>query len=520
MRTWGQGRGLKSFDEITCKAKGTSLLSLSYTYDAAGNIQTVSKSGTVYDQYAYDELGQLIREDNRDANKSYTYSYDSRGNILEKKTYAFTLGTLGTVQSTHTYGYATDSWKDRLTSYNGQTITYDAIGNPLTYNNGSSYTFTWEGRQMQTATKGNTTWTYTYNADGLRTGKTDGSTTYSYKWNENGQLSSMVCGTSSAWFYYDHEGKPLYMEYADGNDECSGTYRYILNLQGDVVGLYDLTRDCMAMTYTYDAWGRELSWSTLNSGYAGLLYGNPLTYRGYIYDRETGFYYLQSRYYDPSVGRFLNADGYILTGPGIIGHNMFACCGNNPVNRVDPTGHFWSEIWEFTKTAITEIGKAMGGLSPAYAGCGGAVAIDGPLPFGDIVGIAGMALLTLGAIGQGIYQAVQAPAISVPKVEEKDVTVLPSSTVIYRYGGTNPGNLTPKAKDRYTGLSFSTVPKPGSAMTTIEALNATGFVYAVRDGATHVSVRPLCGTMTDWINAGSNSIWTRAIKSVVIKLGW
>ena len=58
---------------------------------------------------------------------------------------------VGTVQSTHTYGYATDSWKDRLTSYNGQTITYDSIGNPLTYNNGSAYTFTWEGRQMQTA---------------------------------------------------------------------------------------------------------------------------------------------------------------------------------------------------------------------------------------------------------------------------------------------------------------------------------------------------------------------------------
>ena len=116
------------------KANGTSLLSLSYEYDAAGNITKVCKSGVVYSQYAYDELGQLIREDNKDANKSYTYTYDSRGNILEKKTYAFTLGTLGTVQSTHTYGYATDSWKDRLTSYNGQTITYDAIGNPLTYN--------------------------------------------------------------------------------------------------------------------------------------------------------------------------------------------------------------------------------------------------------------------------------------------------------------------------------------------------------------------------------------------------
>ena len=194
---------------------------------------------------------------------------------------------------------------------------------------------------MQTATKGNTTWTYTYNADGLRTGKTSGSTTYSYKWNENGQLSSMVCGTSSAWFYYDHEGKPLYMEYADGNDECSGTYRYILNLQGDVVGLYDLTRDCMAMTYTYDAWGRELSWSTLNSGYAGLIFNNPLTYRGYIYDRETGFYYLQSRYYDSTVGRFLNADdtNYLGISGTVIGWNLFSYCYNDPINYTDRFGY-------------------------------------------------------------------------------------------------------------------------------------------------------------------------------------
>ena len=196
---------------------------------------------------------------------------------------------------------------------------------------------------MQTATKGGKTWSYTYNSDGLRTSKTNGSTTYSYKWNENRQLSSMVCGTSSAWFYYDHEGKPLYMEYADGNDECSGIYRYILNLQGDVVGLYDLTRDCMAMTYTYDAWGRELSWSTLNSGYAGLLYGNPLTYRGYIYDRETGFYYLQSRYYDPTIGRFLNEDDTAFLGASgtLLGWNLFGYCENNPVSGFDCSGYFY-----------------------------------------------------------------------------------------------------------------------------------------------------------------------------------
>ena len=199
---------------------------------------------------------------------------------------------------------------------------------------------------------------------------------------------------------------------------------------------------------------------------------------------------------------------------------MFAYCGNNPVNRVDYTGQFWSEIWEFAKTAVTEIGKAMGLMSPAYAGCGGAAVADGPLPFGDIAAVAGAALLTVGAIGYGIYQAAQAPAISIPKVEEKAEAIPappPTPTVIYRYGGTNPGNLTPKAKDKYTGLSFSTVPMPGAAMTTIEALNATGVVYAVQDGPTHVSVRPVGAPMEAWINAGSGSIWTQAVKSVVIK---
>ena len=120
---------------------------------------------------------------------------------------------------------------------------------------------------------------------------------------------------------------------------------------------------------------------------------------------------------------------------------MFAYCENNTVSRVDPTGHFWSEIWEFAKTAVTEIGKAIGVLSPAYAGCGGAAVADGPLPIGDIIGAAGAILLTVGAIGYGIYQATQAPSISIPKAEEKEKDIAappPSPTVIYRYGGTNP----------------------------------------------------------------------------------
>ena len=340
------------------KANGTSLLSLSYTYDAAGNIQIVSKSGTVYDQYAYDELGQLIREDNKDANKSYTYTYDSRGNILEKKTYAFTLGTLGTVQSTASYGYATDSWKDRLTSYNGSTITYDAIGNPLTYNNGSAYTFTWEGRQMQTATKGNTTWTYTYNADGLRTGKSNGTTTYTYTWNENRQLSSMTWNTGYALFYYDANGTPNSVVIDDGYDVQ--TYCYVTNLQGDIVGLISAESGDWAVTYEYDAWGNLLDKKGYSSGYAGAYVYNPLTYKGYLYDEETGFYYLQSRYYDPKVGRFLNSDDPMFWGANgnILSCSLFTYCNSNPINMADITGNIATNV----------IGAIIGGVIGAVGG--------------------------------------------------------------------------------------------------------------------------------------------------------
>ena len=237
---------------------------------------------------------------------------------------------------------ATDSWKDRLTSYNGQTITYDSIGNPLTYNNGSAYTFTWEGRQMQTATKDLKTWTYTYNSDGLRTGKSNGSAVYTYTWNENRQLQSMTWNYGYAIFSYDANGMPYSVKNYDAILDVERTYLYITSLQGDVLSIIDASSGATAVTYTYDAWGRELSWATLNSGYAGLLYGNPLTYRGYIYDRETGFYYLQSRYYDPTIGRFLNADDTAFLGiSGALREwNLFAYCENNTTSSKDIDGFF------------------------------------------------------------------------------------------------------------------------------------------------------------------------------------
>ena len=268
------------------------------------------------------------------------------------------------------------------------------------------------------------------------------------------------------------------------------------------------------VNYTYDAWGNILSCTGSMASTLGQI--NPLRYRGYVYDNETQLYYLQSRYYDPEIGRFISADGYTSTGQGILGNNMYAYCGNNPVNCADPTGMFWKELWDsFTQT----IQQASG----YFAVAAGVSQVDTPAP-GPADVVAGVLLVggVLVCAGIATYTAITAPApaISIPKVEEKAEaipTTPPSSTVIYRYGGTNPGNLTPKPKDKYTGLSFSTVPMSGAAMTTIEALNATGVVYAVQDGPTHVSVRPVGASMEAWINAGSGSIWTQAVKSVVIK---
>ena len=115
-------------------------------------------------------------------------------------------------------------------------------------------------------------------------------------------------------------------------------YYYVLNAQGDVVRIVNSSRSTVA-SYTYDPWGKIIS----SSGTLADI--NPLRYRGYYYDSETGFYYLQSRYYDPEIGRFINADSYASTdATGLLSTNMFAYCENDPVNRSDPSGELFGTI--------------------------------------------------------------------------------------------------------------------------------------------------------------------------------
>ena len=224
------------------------------------------------------------------------------------------LGTLGTATATVNYTYSDSAWKDLLTGYNGQTITSDAIGNMLS---DGTWTYTWEhGRELATMSNGTTTWTYTYNADGLRTSRSSGTTTYSYIYNGS-KLSQMTVGEDTLYFTYDASA-PMSVTYN------STTYYYVTNLQGDVIAILN-SEGTPVVTYTYDAWGNHLSTTGSMASTLGTI--NPLRYRGYVYDQETGLYYLQSRYYNPEMGRFINADAFNSTGQGILGNNALPSFG-------------------------------------------------------------------------------------------------------------------------------------------------------------------------------------------------
>ena len=136
--------GSAQVESYTSGVNTDTAVTSTYTYDGNGNITKVTLSNGQEYRYVYDDLGQLLREDNSAKSRTYVYSYDHAGNILSKKTYALTAEgeTPSTLYSTNTYGYNDADWGDLLTSFNGHTITYDTIGNPLSYYNGSSYSFT------------------------------------------------------------------------------------------------------------------------------------------------------------------------------------------------------------------------------------------------------------------------------------------------------------------------------------------------------------------------------------------
>ena len=294
-----------------------------YGYDDNGNIASATLNGK-WTGYTYDALGQLIQVNDHSDTRSgengttWKYTYDLGGNILKKERFAYadTTNPLETV--TYTYGDA--NWRDKLTAVNGSTIRYDAIGNPLS---DGTWTYTWQNdRQLQKMQKSGVTAEFVYNADGLRVQKTVNGVATKYTLHGK-NVVHMTSGTDELHVFYDAQNRPAVVVY-------NGTaYAYVKSLQGDVVAILDENGNAV-VSYGYDAWGAPL-WCT---GELAETLGKvqPFRYRGYVFDEETGLYYLRSRYYNPRWGRFVNADG------AIIQKNLFAYCSNGPIVGYDPSG--------------------------------------------------------------------------------------------------------------------------------------------------------------------------------------
>ena len=331
----------------------------SYEYDKQNRISAIKQVNALGNEtemysYEYDKLGQLVRYNDKIANKSYTYTYDGNGNITKKSEYAYTTGVLTGEPLITTYSYEGD-WADMLTSVDGEQIEYDSIGNPTSY---LGATLTWEGRELTSYSNDEYTSTYEYDENGMRyrttiTNKEDNSVGYlDYVWVDSKLISisftSDELNQTVKYLYNDFDEPVGFVSTRE--DGSVDTYYYLKNAQCDITHIVSAAGKKM-VTFTYDVFGKrtvtyQANGSTtpgqielLTQMKADLL--NPFAYRGYCYDYDMGMYYLQSRYYDPNVGRFINADdtNYLNATGTVLGCNLFAYCENDAVNKVDPKGN-------------------------------------------------------------------------------------------------------------------------------------------------------------------------------------
>ena len=325
----------------------------SFSYDNLGNIsQVTGPEGTT--NYSYDVLSQLTQANRNNGAQVWDYSYDYFGN-LKAQSYAEN----GVTQEALTYTYGDSNWKDKLTGLSvtrsgvttSGSYTYDANGNPTSYfspSDLSTWTMSWQnGRELATATNGTHTLSYDYDVNGLRTYKIVDGVRHDYfyasgkllreEWTETENGVDKACSMD---FFYDYAGNPYVVYISRGT--AHQRFYYMTNLQGDVIGILNTSAELVA-EYDYDPYGNLISFTGSSTGTElQQLIGqtNPLRYRGYYFDQETGFYYLQSRYYDPSLGRFINADVFTGTGTEFLSYNLFTYCSNNPSNSSDPLGLF------------------------------------------------------------------------------------------------------------------------------------------------------------------------------------
>ena len=388
--TYGTLHHLTDMDSLlSAMSNGTE--SWRYEYDNVGNITKIT-SGTKVITYQYDELNQLIRENNGVLGTTVLYTYDAGGNMTSRKTYDYTEGTLQTIKKNETFTYRSDGWKDQILSWNGYRYTYDAGGNPTLLR---GVPLTWgEGCRLKKVSLSWGTVDFAYDSDGKRVKKISGNTETKYYYNGS-ILSGLVRTTAGSTgttkttvqFVYDAEGKPFMLRFNGKTD-----YFYLYNGLGDVVGLVDSSNQ-VVVRYQYNSWGKVTS--TQDTSGVSLATLNPFRYRKYVYDPETGLYCLGSRYYDPEVGRFVNADDFeTLTYQmdSVQGKNLYQYCFNNPINMQDEDGG-WPK-W------VTEVAIGIGAIVIGAAAVAATAATGGIAATFVVAATAGVKTAAIsGAIG-------------------------------------------------------------------------------------------------------------------------
>ena len=328
-----------------------------YIYDDLYNIIKINLNNKVLNEYKYDINNQLILDNNYSNNITYKYTYDNYGNILSKSTYKLNTTTL---INTDTYTYGNPNYKDQLTKFNNDTITYDNIGNPLKIGN---TTYNWSnGRELQSINNPNLNVSYKYDRNGIRTKKILNNEEISY------------CLENSSIVIEKHNDYMLYFLRDDSNNLLGFTYQgdtyyYKKNAFDDIIGIYDSNYKEVC-SYNYDSYGNILSIKDSTgkdiTDTSNVAIINPFRYRSYYYDTETNLYYLNSRYYSPKMGRFINCDGLIETSDLCCSYNLYAYCVNSPIGKRDEAG------------ALAGVMSSLGGLGIIIGGLLGILISQSP----------------------------------------------------------------------------------------------------------------------------------------------
>lgn len=292
-----------------------------YSLKNSGDIVYIQKDGKNI-SYTYDQQRQLTCVDDEHLGLRYVYQYDEIGNLINKKTYELGTKQAASLLEQKTYDYDNE-YPDRMIKFDDNTIKYDELGNPTQYGN---WTMQWEqGRKLVELSS--------------RTGDT-----IRYKYDDNNRVAKIVNGTETS---YQYIGGKVYKQWDENNtitfdmdSKCDylgftlngQKYNYVKNLLGDIIAVEDTDGRCIC-SYDYDPWGKCIITGDKEVGAI-----NPIRYRGYYFDSETGFYYLGSRYYNPEVERFINADEYYLCIDNNM--NMYKYCENNPMYYIDSTGYY------------------------------------------------------------------------------------------------------------------------------------------------------------------------------------